>query len=226
MEELNKYYKIANACVWDEKKYINNLKLENIEIPELIDSDDEIPPLIGSDEEVLENKIIVKLDKNKILKDYSEIKNIKNYINLKKNFDGFIINKLDNSLKMCISCNKYHTDEMHISNNFAYCGHCWLWLNENLVDLENNIYQGQGEDEIWDDIKIFIKDTIKLHDDKTCKIQNCIYTRIKELQKNNKLNKELEEYFGYIKKKEINKIIKINKKEEIKINFKMSVISI
>ena len=35
-----------------------------------------------------------------------------------------------------------------------YCGHCWLWINDSLIDIENDKYSGQGSN--WEEIKFFL----------------------------------------------------------------------
>jgi hypothetical protein len=97
-----------------------------------------------------------------------------------------------------------------------YCGHCWLWLNDNLIDIDNKKYL--GENIKWEDINLFLKKTIKLHT-KSCQNINCIYNKIKNT----------DFFTNSIDKKEcFIKNIKniINNKNEFKINYKQSIIII
>ena len=75
----------------------------------------------------------------------------KNITELKKEFNGTLNINFD--WLQCLSCNKYHPQEMYLLQHDS-CGHCYLWLHENLIDIENNKYSGDVEN--WIDIKKYL----------------------------------------------------------------------
>lgn len=151
---------------------------------------------------------------------YQEIDNdINIFTKTSKDFNGF--DYLINNSKLCFYCNKYLYEDIFIKN-CEYCIHCWAWLNYQQVDLENGKYSGDLD---YQDLKTKLKNTYHLH--KNCNIKDCIYNKINDLSKNNKLHYEFCKLFNInIKENTIKKVYKIKKKRFLKINYNLSEISI
>jgi hypothetical protein len=198
---------------------------ENEEIYEEMNEDDE------DDEEIYEE---MNEDGEEMNEDGEEMNEDEELIIKKNEFIGSI--NIKPGWIKCLYCNIYHPLIMHLPG-ITYCGHCWGWLNSNQLDLEKNIYMGNNS---ITDVKKFLKETFKIHDNKKCISKECIYNKIIDLNKINKLHNEFCVELGFIKKNDkIDNIIsnnqeipliisdyKINQKSNLKINFKLSNISI
>ena len=142
----------------------------------------------------------------------------------------------------CLYCDRYHPHSMHLTG-MEYCGHCWAWLNVNQLDLEKGIYTGHNP---ISEIKKYIGETFKLHDQKKCTMNECVYKKIIDFKNNKKLHIDFCVELGFTKKPEPLNVVdssiltpistltnltnstnnKINKKTNIKINYKLSHITI
>ena len=166
--------------------------------------------------------------------DENDCYNENNYDDEKKNeFIGTIHSK--SGWIKCFYCDKYHPNSMYLMG-LGYCGHCWGWLNSNQLDLEKCIYKGNNT---ISEIKQYIKETFKLHNSIECTSKECVYNKIIDLEKNNKLHMDFCLELGFIKNQDTtnqvntlnikNKVIissyKIKNKSD-KINYKLSHITI
>jgi hypothetical protein len=150
------------------------------------------------------------------------INNINNLNNVNNNFDGYPIYK--QGCIECLYCGKYVSEQYLLVDT---CAHCWGFCFSGQFDLENFNYTG---DHPKDKIVDFLKLTYKSHP-KTCNSMDCVYSKIDKLVKEKKLNRELGELLGLIepiKKEEVKQkcYTFTNKKRNLKINFKLSNISI
>ena len=85
--------------------------------------------------------------------------------------------------KYCTYCDKYHGREFFMQ--IDYCIHCWAWLNAQEINLETGKYTGSIS---FDTIKTFIKKVYPIHLKGNCSNKECIFNKITEFAKNNKLN--------------------------------------
>ena len=159
--------------------------------------------------------ILVNNEENKMINIYDD--------NLKKNFNGYNTN--NNNLVECIYCYKFYPKIMMLPNH-NYCGHYWGWLNADQLNLKEGIYNGNNsKNEIFN----FIKLTYPLHS-LNCKNEECIYNKITSYKESKNLNKELYTLLEFEKKilnkDNINKNLYKKIKKNIKINYKLSKISI
>ena len=203
--------------IGDYKNYINSDS----------DSDsDSIPSLLSDSNSEIES--IVKVSKkysklflnknNKLLDSKSQ--------SLDKNFYGSIkYNPYSNHIK-CIFCDRFYPSNMYLKDT-DYCAHCWAWLNNEQFNLYDGIYKG---DNTFNEIIDFLKLTFPLHTT-LCSNSDCIYNKINNLMKENKLNKKFYILFNDCKnnkitKKEIKEYKLIKPRCELNINYKLSSIII
>ena len=111
----------------------------------------------------------------------------------KKEFDGSI--GIKNDWIKCLYCEKYHPVSMHLAD-IGYCGHCWGWLNTEQLKLSDGIYTGTTN--TIDQVKTFLKQTYPLHP-KTCTMVDCIYNKITQSHKINKLHWDFCVELGFVK---------------------------
>jgi hypothetical protein len=146
-----------------------------------------------------------------------------------KEFNGVIGNKP--GWTNCVYCDKSHPPSMHLPG-MLYCIHCWAWFNSTQLDLEKGTYSGLNT---ISDVKKYLKDTFKLHDPIKCTTSDCIYNKIINFEKNKKLHNDFCVELGFIVVKEVKQKIsnesnssgfKINLKSNLRINYKLSHITI
>jgi hypothetical protein len=151
--------------------------------------------------------------------------NQNNQINNQNIFGGHNYNK--NGCTECLYCGKFFGNEYIIDGT---CAHCWGFCFCGNFDLEKFTYNG---DQQFNVVKNYLSKTNNFHP-KSCNSMDCIYYKINKFNMDKKLNRELGEYLGIMEplviKKEENKVvgtnISFNKKRNVKINFKLSSISI
>ena len=149
------------------------------------------------------------------------------------NFDKFFGLALDNPIytnvlnknewKYCDFCEKYHSKEFFF-DNIIYCVHCWGWLNSHEFNLEMGIINSKLS---IDTINNMIKIVYPLHLESTCINNECIFTKIKKLNDDNKLAKSLMDLLGFTKILKQQTIKSINfKNRNLNINYNDSFIII
>ncbi len=151
--------------------------------------------------------------------------NQNNQQNVQNVFGGYNFNK--NGCAECLYCGKYFGNEYIIDGT---CGHCWGFCFCSNFDLEKFTYNGPQP---FETIKNYLKLTHNFHP-KSCNSMDCIYFKINKFNTDKKLSRELGEYLGImeplvIKKEDNSKtngITTYTKKRNVKINFKLSSISI
>lgn len=142
-------------------------------------------------------------------------------------FTGYNFNK--NGCSECIYCGKYFSNDYKIDGT---CSHCWGFCFSSNFDLEKCTFNGP---QTLESVKNYLKKTL-LHHPKTCSSVDCIYWKINKFNNDKKLNRELGEFLGIMeplpenKNENINNKSNgysfINKKRNVKINFKLSSVSI
>ena len=141
-----------------------------------------------------------------------------------KNFMGSNVPKPNHS--ECGFCGKYFIKDMLVELS---CPHCWGFCFCGNFDLEKFTFNGPQEFGL---VKNYLKKTYNFHP-KSCNSMDCIYFKINKFNTDKKLNRELGEFLGIMEplpvKKDENKVganVTLNKKRNVKINFKLSSISI
>ena len=188
------------------------------------------------------NNIIVKdevidniKDKNDALYDEKEDSNVKKpeqiNMDISKLF-GLDENTYNNKIipdkqswKYCTYCDKYHGKEFYMQK-LDYCIHCWAWFNMNEINLETGKYTG---DTSFDVVKTFIKKVYPVHLKEHCSNKECIFNKITELSKNNKLNIIFSDLLFEKSVKQEDQVVSVNiniKNHKLNINFDKSEISI
>ena len=167
--------------------------------------------------EIINNDVI----NNNIINNIQIVNIINNINNVNNNFDGYPNYK--QGCIECLYCGKYVSEQYLLDDT---CAHCWGFCFSGQFDLENFNYTGTHTK-----IRIveFLSLTYKSHP-KTCNSTDCLYSKIDKLVKEKKLNRELGELLGLIEpvKKEVKQkcYTFTNKKRNLRINFKLSNISI
>ena len=180
------------------------------------------------------NNIIIKDDKIKDM--YDEKKDVDDKIPEQSQTDiiklvgmdeiSFNNNKIlsnKQNWKHCTYCDKYHGNEFFMQ--LDYCIHCWGWLNMQEINLETGKYTGTIS---FDTVKSFIKKVYPIHLKANCTNKECVFNKITELAKNNKLNIVFTDliFEKTVKKEEVVSVNINIKNHKLNINFDKSEISI
>ena len=186
------------------------------------------------------NNIIIKnevIDKDDTI--YEEKKDAD--VNLVEPFDNTLIAKLfgldehafnntknisdKQNWKYCTYCDKFHGNEFYMPK-LDYCIHCWAWFNMNEINLETGKYTGNIS---FDTVKAFIKKVYPVHLKLICTNKECIFNKITELAKNNKLNIIFSDLLFEKTVKQEEQVVSVNinmKNHKLNINFDKSEINI
>ena len=207
---------------------INDDDNDNEDNWEDMENENENEPILNENNNII-NNIINDIPINNII-NIIPINNIINQINQNQinlnnqnnNFDGYV-NYRQGCLE-CLYCGKYVNREYILDET---CAHCWGFCFSSQLDLENFNYTGPQSTDV---IKNFLKKTYSTHP-KSCNSIDCIYFKINKFDKEKKLNRELGEFIGIMeplkKEEEKQKCYTFkNKKRNVKINFKLSNITI
>lgn len=122
----------------------------------------------------------------------------------------------------CIYCEKMVHKNYYIVNMY-HCINCWGWMNIQDYDLELGIYKGEQSQ---NDVNEGIKKAYKVHNLTKCKLDECIFNKIKKLYENKLLHKNLVEILELNKKKELKAINFNNKNKNLDVNYEESYIVI
>ena len=180
------------------------------------------------------NNIIIKDDKIKDM--YDEKKDVDDKIPEQSQTDIIKLVGIDETTfnnnkniankqnwKYCAYCEKFHGNEFFMQ--LDYCIHCWGWLNMQEINLETGKYTGTIS---FDTVKSFIKKVYPIHFKANCTNKECVFNKITELAKNNKLNIVFTDliFEKTVKKEEVVSVNINIKNHKLNINFDKSEISI